>query len=138
MATNQTEAQDALLALITTTWTANAGGAQLFYDNQGVDRPDSPALFGRAIVRHGRGTRTTLGVNRFRRFGTVFVQAFVPQGSRRDLAILRDLTDDIAHAIEEATIAGIRIQDVDINELGSDGTYFQINVAAQFTYDRQA
>ena len=138
MATNQTEAQDALLAFIKTQWGLSAGGAQLFYDNQDVDRPDSPTLFGRAIVRHGRGTRTTLGVNRFRRFGTVFVQTFTPQGKGKDLAELRVLSDAIAHALEEANLSGIRIQDVDINELGSDGTYFQINVAAQFTYDRQA
>jgi hypothetical protein len=138
MASNQLEAQDQLLTLIKDTWDANAGGASLFYDNQDVDRPDSPTLFGRAIVRHGRGTRTTLGINRFRRFGTVYVQTFAPQGKGKDLAEIRQLSDAVAHALEEANLTGIRIQDVDINELGSDGTYFQINVAAQFSYDRQA
>ena len=137
MASTQIEVQDLLLTRIKSLWDSNAGGAPLYYDNQDVDRPDSPTLFGRAIVRHGRGTRTTLGINRFRRFGTVYVQIFVPQGT--GTVTIRDLSDDIAGGLENIPASfGVRIQDVDINELGSDGTYFQVNISADFTYDRQA
>lgn len=137
MASTQIEAQDALLTLIKSTWDSNAGGAPLYYDNQDVDRPDSPTLFGRAIVRHVRGTRTTVGNTMFRRFGTVYVQIFVPQGT--GTAEIRQLSDVIAHTIEEAPASlGVRIQDVSVIELGSDGVYFQVNVSADFTYDRQA
>jgi hypothetical protein len=49
------------------------------------------------------------------------------------------LSDAVAHAIEGAPASlGVRIQDVDVIELGSDGVYFQVNVSADFTYDRQA
>jgi hypothetical protein len=137
MASTQIEAQDALLTLVKSTWDANASGAPLYYDNQDVDRPDSPTLFGRAIVRHISGTRTTLGNTRFRRFGTVYVQIFVPQGT--GTVKIRQLSDAVAHAIEGAPASlGVRIQDVDVIELGSDGVYFQVNVSADFTYDRQA
>ena len=98
---------------------------------------------GRAPGRPGvrpkarRGTRTTLGINRFRRFGTVYVQIFVPQGT--GTVTIRDLSDDIAGGLENVPASfGVRIQDVDINELGSDGAYFQVNISADFTYDRQA
>ena len=88
-------------------------------------------------MRHESGTRTTLGINRFRRFGAVFVQLFVPQGT--GTVLIRELSDKIAHNLEESPNSlGIRIRDVDINELGSDGTYFQVNVSAAFSYDRQA
>lgn len=137
MASTQIEVQDLLLTRIKSLWDSNAGSAPLYYDNQDVDRPDSPTLFGRAIVRHGRGTRTTLGINRFRRFGTVYVQIFVPQGT--GTVTIRDLSDDIAGGLENVPASfGVRIQDVDINELGSDGAYFQVNISADFTYDRQA
>lgn len=137
MASNQLEAQDALLTQITEVWTANANGAPIYYDNQDADRPDIPQMFGRAIMRHESGTRTTLGINRFRRFGAVFVQLFVPQGT--GTVLIRELSDKIAHNLEESPNSlGIRIRDVDINELGSDGTYFQVNVSAAFSYDRQA
>tara|TARA_S200002703_G_C3658638_1_gene202256 strand:- start:112 stop:528 length:417 start_codon:yes stop_codon:yes gene_type:complete len=137
MASTQIEVQDELLTRIKSLWDTHANGAPLYYDNQDVDRPDSPTLFGRAIVRHGRGTRTTLGINRFRRFGTVYVQIFVPQGT--GTITIRDLSDDIAHGLEDVPSSfGVRLQDVDINELGSDGVYFQVNISADFTYDRQA
>jgi hypothetical protein len=137
MASTQIEVQDELLTRIKSFWDTHANGAPLYYDNQDVERPSSPTLFGRAIVRHGSGTRTTLGINRFRRFGTVYVQIFVPQGT--GTITIRDLSDDIASCLESVPSSfGVRLQDVDINELGSDGTYFQVNVSADFTYDRQA
>jgi hypothetical protein len=43
----------------------------------------------------------------------------------------------MAFALEDADhTLGVRIRDTQINELGSDGTYWQINVVTSFTYDR--
>lgn len=140
MAENQNEAADALLALVTTAWTSAADGAPIYYDNLDVDRPDDLTIYGRAVVRHDSGTRSTLGgagQSRWRRAGTMYVQCFIKQGHA--VAPIRTLSDAVAHALEDAPASlGVRIADVDINELGSDGTYFQINVAADFTYDRQS
>ena len=138
MANNQTEVRDELLARVKAAWDVNAGGAPLFYDNMDEGRPDTLTKYGRAVVRHDEGTRSTLGPNgRFRRSGTLYVQIFVAQGT--GVIEIQTLSDAIAHDLEGVPPAfGVRIRDVAINELGSDGTYFQVNVAADFTYDRQS
>ncbi len=139
-ATNQIEAQDAVLSLVKTTWDANANGAELFYDNKGADRPDVPAIFGRTVVRHTFSERASIGsagngskVNR--RFADVYVQIFCPQGSSTDT--IRTLAESMANALEDADhTIGVRIRDTQINELGSDGVYWQLNVVTSFSYDR--
>jgi len=139
-ATTQTQAADAVLTLVSETWEANANGAPLFYDNKGANRPEVPALFGRTVVRHTFGERASLGsagsgskVNR--RYADVYIQIFVPQESATDT--IRTLADNMAFALEDADhTLGVRIRDTQINELGSDGTYWQINVVTSFTYDR--
>lgn len=140
MAENQTEAVDTLLTLVNDTWTANADGAPLFFENQDEERPEDLSVYGRAVVQHASGSRSTLGgvgQARFRRVGTVYVQCFIKQGE--GTAKIRVLSDALAHALEDVpSNFGVRMADVDINELGSDGVYYQINVAADFSYDRQS
>jgi len=138
-ATTQNEAADAVLTLIQTTWDG-ATSAPLYYDKKGADRPDVPAVFGRAVVRHTFGERASLGsagsgskVNR--RYGDAYVQIFIPQG--KGTTAIRDLAETMANALEDADhTLGVRIRDTQINELGSDGVYWQINVVTSFTYDR--
>lgn len=140
MVDTQNEAVDAILTLIKSTWDSNSGGAPLYYDNMDAERPAVPALFGRASVRHTFGERASLGsagsmskVNR--RFGDAYVQIFVPQGSGQHQA--RAIADAMAFALEDADhTIGLRLRDTQINELGADGTYWQINVVTGFSYDR--
>lgn len=138
MAETQMEAADALFTLVKTTWDANAGGAPLYYENEDFERPAIPGVFGRATIRHSVGTRITLGGSTgkiFRRFGQLYVQVFTPQDTGQ--YDIRVLTDSLAHAFEDVPASfGVRIRDVSINELGNDGTYFQVNVVADFSYDR--
>lgn len=138
MAQTQNEATTELVGLVKTTWEANAAGAPLYYDNEDSERPDTLAVFGRVAVRHEAGTRNTLGPNGiFRRFGTLYVQLFIKQGS--GVTELRTLSDAIAHALEDVPASfGVFVRDVNVQELGSDGVYWQINVAAEFSYDRQS
>ena len=140
MADNQNDVVDALLGFVTTTWGVNANGAPLYYDNKDAQRPAKPAMFGRATVRHTFGERASLGaagsnskVNR--RYGDVYLQIFVPQGSGQTQA--RTMADAVAFALEDAPSSiGVRLRDTQINELGADGTYWQINVVTGFSYDR--
>jgi len=140
MLDTQTKVVDALLGFISTTWNSNAGGAPLYYDNKDAERPAVPALFGRASIRHTFGERASLGsagsmskINR--RFGDAYIQIFVPQGSGQNQA--RDLADAVSFALEDADYTiGVRLRDTQINELGADGTYWQINVVTSFSYDR--
>jgi hypothetical protein len=140
MATNQIEAMDAMLGLVKTVWDANADPTRLYYDNQDVSRPDDPATFGRAIIQHSFGTQITLsnpghGARVMRRSGQLFVQIFTPQNDgQRDIRVL---SDEIAFVLEDAPASvGVRLTNVSINELGSDGTYYQVNVTSDFSYDR--
>ena len=137
MAQTQNEASQELIALVRTTWEANSA-APLYYDNEDVERPEDLTSFGRVAIRHDAGTRITLGPNgTFRRFGTLYVQLFVKQGV--GTTEVRTLSDAIAHALEDVPASfGVFIRDVDVYELGSDGVFWQINVAAAFSYDRQS
>ena len=141
MASTQMQAVDALLGLAKTTWEANTpASTPFYYDNQDATRPSTPSLFGRAVLRHNFGERASLGsagsgskVNR--RYGDLYIQIFVPQGDGQYTA--RTLADAMALAFEDADNSiGLRLQDTSINELGADGTYWQINVVTSFTYDR--
>lgn len=135
----QNEVVNALLTLVTDEWNATIT-APLFYDNKDSERPAIPSTFGRAIVRHNFGERVTLGsagsgstINR--RFGDLYVQIFVPQGTGQYAA--RALADTISFVIEDAPASlGVRLANTQINELGADGTYWQVNVVTSFTYDR--
>ena len=131
----QMGAVDEMLSLVKTTWEANTDGAPLYYDNQDAERPRVPATFGRAVVRHFDGGQISLGDQSLkRRYGALFVQIFVPQGSGQ--VEIRELSDQMMFALEDARPSNVRLTDVQINELGADGTYFQVNVVANFSYDR--
>lgn len=140
-AQNQEEAADDLFTLITQVWQANTpAGTPLYYDNQDEKRPANPALFGRTVLRHFGSSRETVGnagenSALFRRRGSVYVQIFVPQGSGTSVA--RAVAEAMIEAFEDAdSTLGVRLTNSDINELGSDGTYWQINVVSDFSYDR--
>lgn len=131
----QMSAVDEMLTLVKTAWDAHSGGAPLYYDNMDTDRPDVPSTFGRAIVRHFTGRQISLGDQSLkRRSGALFVQIFMPQGTGQ--YEIRNLSDQIMFALEESNNSIVRLRNVQINELGSDGTYFQVNVVADFSYDR--
>lgn len=135
-----TEAEDVLLGIVDAAWTAHAPmGAPLRYENLDTTRPQVPSVWGRVVVRNVPGEYAGLGPNRLRRFGTLFVQLFVPQNS--GTKVIGDLANALVVAIQTASIAtlnGIRLRDIGATELGSDGTYFQVNVQAGFEYDTTA
>ncbi len=131
----QMSAVDEMLTLVKTTWDAQTAGAPLYYDNMDAERPDNPSTFGRAIVRHFDGRQISLGDQSLkRRFGSLFVQIFMPQGGGQ--YEIRNLSDQMMFALEDANLSVTRLKNVQINELGTDGTYFQVNVVADFSYDR--
>lgn len=140
MADTYEEARDALTGFIQAAWNASAtaGGASapLFYDNADGQRPDPPAPFGRVTVRFFSGTRASLGPNaRFRRVGRVFVQVFNPAGE--GMEDLDRTGQDLVAALEGAgAIDNIWFRDIAERDVGTDGTYYQVNVEADFTFDR--
>jgi hypothetical protein len=131
----QMEAVDEMMTIVTTAWNAHADGAVLQYDNIESTRPQVPATFGRATVRHTAGQQITLGaVSLKRRYGSLNLQIFVPQGDGQ--YEVRVLSDNILMDIEDANPQIVRLTDIQFNEVGEDGTYFQMNIIARFSYDR--
>ena len=131
------EARDALSVLLLAAWNTATSSAPLLFDNRNADRPDIPSLFGRLNVQHVAGMQAALGASRFRRMGVVSVQVFVPLGSGTQLA------DQVAESLVEAlegvgptTLDNLWLRNIGMREVGPDGTYHQVNVEADFTFDR--
>jgi hypothetical protein len=92
----------------------------------------------RIKMEHTFGRQVTLaneiGQRRFRKFGVITVQLFCPLGSSlrepERLGIL------LNNALEGAsTPHDVLFRNVRMNEEGSDGHWFQVNVIADFEYD---
>ncbi len=137
MASTYAEARDAISSLVLPAWNTATGSAPLLYDNLDEERPDG-ATWGRLTVRFEAGERASLGSDsRFRRFGTTFVQIFVPKNTGMEVA------DAIGEAMVEAfetagQIGNVWFRDVAQRDVGpdTDRTFHQVNVEAAFTFDR--
>lgn len=132
-------ARDVLTGLVADVWATAAPNSQLLYDNIGGARPETPAVYGRVVVRHGDGEIAALGSVRHRAFGILFVQLFAPEGAGTTAldAISDALIKGLASA-SPADLQGIRLRNIASTELGidpSDRQYHQVNVSAAFDYD---
>jgi hypothetical protein len=92
----------------------------------------------RLQVRHTTGRATTIGnhegVKRHTRSGIFTIQVFVPFGGSLTEAEERAIL--VAHALEDKTKdRSVMLRNVRINEIGSDGHWYQTNVLADFEYD---
>lgn len=137
MAENSTELRDDVNGFLTTQWgLATPAGTPLFYDGQESNRPDVPGLFGRLHIRHFQGSRANLGPSgRFRRPGRIYLQVFTPVGT--GMKSLDQVSSALVEALEDAgAIGNIWFRDIGAREVGNDGTYEQVNVECDFTYDR--
>lgn len=137
MASTYEQARDAISTFVTTTWNAATTSAPLIYDNLNADRPAVPSLFGRLTIHNVGGMLAALGASRFRREGLFSIQVFVPLGSGTQQA------DQVAQALVEAledigpaTLGNVWLRNIGMQEVGPDGTYHQVNVEAEFTFDR--
>ena len=132
-------ARDELSLFATTAWTtavaAITPAPPLFYDNLNEDPPADGGVWGRLSIQHTGGTLSSLGSGRFRRTGILFVQIFVSIG---DGTLIADqIADSLVTAFENAgAIENIWFRDITMREVGTDGTFHQVNVEAQFTFDR--
>jgi len=143
MTATPTEAYDDLLDLILAKWTNVIGAAE--FEDKPRDTPEEPIpptdpqrAWIRVRLRHTAGRQVTLandiGARRFRRWALLMVQVMSPTGtglvSPHSHAIL------IVDALEGmATPHDVMIRNVRMNEVGSDGQWFQTNVFADVEYD---
>lgn len=141
-----TEARDAILELFETRWLADspavAGGAapKIFFEAV-PDPGQQPqtASWCRIQIRHTTAEQASfgqvLGERRFRKLGIVTVQIFalMPAGNLTEAEGLAAVARSAFERRE--TPNHVWFRNVRINEVGVEGTHFQMNVLADFEYD---
>lgn len=88
-------------------------------------------------VLHGGSDQMSMGSDGsrvFTRGGSIVVQVFVPAG-QRGLADASALAMAATGAFEGKTIDGVRFYRVGSRTVGRDGSWFQVNVSADFEFD---
>ena len=137
------DARDEILTHFTTAWNAQTSPPILLYDDKTLDLPAN-APYARITIQHnvfnqatiGGKTSTGGGGQRFRRNGIVTVQIFTPSGD--GLTTADPLVELTINAFEGKSTGSDRVEfrSVRANEIGHDGVWHQVNVLAEFEYDK--
>lgn len=139
-------ARDAVIKLVDDEWAANVltSTYQMQYDNVKLDKPGEdgvttqPLPWGRTTVRIISSPQVTQGRRRYETTGIVTVQVFTPFGDGHELGdpIVQMLLDILrAHV---GSTDGLWFFEIQGNEIGQDGPWFQTNVEAGFRYQELA
>lgn len=96
-----------------------------------------PAPWARATIRHATGGQSSLtgglGVRKWKRAGTLWVQVFTPQGAGNGLGY--SIAQEVLDAYEgTATENCVWFRNARINEQPPSGAYLQQNVLVDFEY----
>ena len=128
------QARDEITSLIHTPWAqAHPTYVMLFDDRPGA-KPDGNTPWARLTIRHNDGQNAALGNKLFGRQGLVTVQIFTPQGEGLLTAdILAKLVSDALEG--KSTVGGVWFRNVRMREVGGDGSFYQVNVIAEFDYN---
>lgn len=146
--TTPTYARDYLYELCTMKW---ADRGPIEYE----DRPQPPGDnnvippilsvdWMRLKMVHEQGRQATLtdkdGVSRYRRTGTFYAQTFSPLGStligpEEGAMLIEDALQRPKKVTGVTRDHCVLLRNVRINEVGSDGHWYQFNVVADFEYD---
>jgi hypothetical protein len=101
--------------------------------------PDNQSAWTYTMIRHATGTQASLaGADATRRWnatGTLFTQIFVPlnkQGRQQAVTIADALKTTIQKLQTEH---GVWFRGAILKEIGVDGSWYQVNFTATFTYD---
>lgn len=137
MASTYSELRDAIQDLVLPVWNTATSNALLHFDNLDGPRAEGE-VWGRLTIRQSGGSRASLGNNaRFRRFGTAYVQIFVPRNTGMEVADA--IAEALVNAIDDAgQVGNVWFRDVAAREIGldKDSAFHQTNVEAPYTFDR--
>ena len=133
-------ARDEIYTLLQDEWDGDVVSSPLplVYWDVSQDIPETASPWARATLQHFTGGQASLagdvGQVKFQRDGTLTVQIFTPAGE--GLSTADALVMIVMRAFEgRATPSGVWFRSVRINEVGINGSWFQTNVLADFTYD---
>ncbi len=129
-------AVDELTTVITDAWTPTTH--LIILPDEDKDKPATQTPWAQVVIRHAGGGQRTLSGNSnsrmFNRIGIAIIMVFTPIGNglQESYQLAKVLTD----AFEgKSTPGGMWFREVRIDEIGRSGTYQQLNVIAEFTYD---
>lgn len=137
------EASDAMQSKFKTAWDASATNPDYVdYENVPVANgitlpPDANISWARVTIRNVTGNQESFsrytGQRRFRRAGVMTVQIFIPLGT--GLSELYSLGKIVTDAFQSgSTTNQVWFRNVRLNEVGSDGEFYQGNVLIDFVY----
>lgn len=128
------EARNAIQGYVDANWSSTPSGT-IAYDNLPFT-PPSAAPWLRLNLRHAAGYQAGFGggTRRYRRNGVALLQIFVPEGEGPSEAM--QLGDDAMGLFKGRVLSGgLRFGPVSLREIGVEDGWFQVNVAADFTFD---
>ena len=140
--TTATQARDAISETINDAWLASGvtSSIALQWDNVkedpvGEDADGNPLPWARVTVRTFTSTQETLGAVGARKHqteGQVAVQIFTPSGDGHSLP--DTIVEVLKAALRNIRVGDLWFFDVRVNEIGTDGPYFNQNLLAGFRY----
>ncbi len=90
--------------------------------------------YARFSMNFEAGQLVELSGTQFRRFGTLFVQIFVPSTEGKSRA--RVVADPTMAIFEGQSIGPVRFRRVGVTDVGVEDAWYQSNVVASFEYDQ--
>lgn len=132
---NSNEARDQILGVFKDAWD-DTGYPALYTDIPG-GIPQEEGPWARALVRHVTGQQASLagesGARRWRETGIVIVQVFAPVGD--GMVRVYELAQLVKNAFRDAKNLDVWFRNTRIKEVGTSGSFEQINVTTDFIYD---
>lgn len=128
------QAYDEILTTFKNAW--DTTGHKAFYENIEDDRETDDSAFAKIQVTHSGSRQDTLGgigSRTFRRSGIVTIRIYTQAG--KGLQESHQLAKVATDAFEGKSVSGIWFRNVRAIEIGREGSFYQVNVIAEFEYD---
>ena len=108
------------------------------YDDTGKSVPtDGTVTWVRIVVKHGNGSRSSLGrkngSGKFTQSGFTFIEIYTPR--ENGLVDSDILSAAFADSLRNFSDGDIWIGDVSAVEMGPDGNWQRVDIVAEFSYD---
>ena len=131
------QARDDMFNMVNDAWNASTMQKNdLFWDAVPKDRPTNQLPWAVVYLRHVTGGQRTLGgvgFREFERLGVIIITVFAPIG--KGLSESYQLAKVLSDAFEgNSSPLGVWFRDAAIQEIGSEGDFYQVNFTVNFTY----
>lgn len=107
---------------------------KIAWDNSEFTIPLDGSEWVRVSIQNTNSSYVSFGPNsRIRRNGILFVQIFGPENS--ETVTINQIIDNVTDVFETNLLAGVVFQSPNVNELGVNEGWFQVNVSVPFYFD---